>query len=278
MIAEKTFKILKEDNIKPKKMFGQNFLTDKNVLLDIIKASNVTSEDYVIEIGPGLGSLTELLCKNCKKVLCYEIDNDLAKLLPERLKDYNNFEIINEDFLKRNISDDITEKFGKEVKVKVVANIPYNITTPIMFALLKEIRIDIIVLMVQKELVERFCSKPSNKEYGSISAYLSYCGENKIIRIVNRSCFEPVPNVDSAVYRFIRTKNQSEEEFLDFLRKAFQQKRKKLTNNIENIYGKQKQEIIDNIIKIGYDENIRAEAISATKLHELFELLKGEIK
>lgn len=274
MIIEKTQKIIKENNIKAKKMFGQNFLVDKSVLNDIIEASSLTCEDYVIEIGPGLGALTEMLCKNSKKVLCYEIDRDLAAMLPDRLKEYDNFDIINEDYLKRNVSKDIDTYFGSDVCVKVIANIPYNITSPIVLSLLKEQRVKTIVLMVQKELAERFSSKPSTKEYGSISAYLAYMGSNEIIRIVSRKCFEPSPNVDSAVYKFVRKNEDSDEGFLNFLRKAFEQKRKKLTNNLCKYVNK--NDLISKLKDMGLDENVRAEAMPAEQLYFLYQKLIGD--
>lgn len=274
MIIEKTQKIIKENNIKAKKMFGQNFLVDKSVLNDIIVTSSLTCEDYVIEIGPGLGSLTEMLCKNSKKVLCYEIDRDLAAMLPDRLKEYNNFDIINEDYLKRNVSKDIDCYFGPDAYVKVIANIPYNITSPIVLSLLKEQRVKTIVLMVQKELAERFSSKPSTKEYGSISAYLAYMGTNEIVRTVSRNCFEPSPNVDSAVYKFVRKNVDSNEGFLNFLRKAFEQKRKKLTNNLCKYVNK--NDLISKLKDMGLDENVRAEAMSAEQLYFLYQKLTGD--
>ena len=274
MIIEKTQKIIKENNINAKKMFGQNFLVDKNVLNDIIVTSSLTCEDYVIEIGPGLGSLTEMLCKNTKKVLCYEIDRDLAAMLPDRLKEYNNFDIINEDYLKRNVSKDIDCYFGPDAYVKVIANIPYNITSPIVLSLLKEQRVKTIVLMVQKELAERFSSKPSTKEYGSISAYLAYMGTNEIVRTVSRNCFEPSPNVDSAVYKFVRKNVDSNEGFLNFLRKAFEQKRKKLTNNLCKYVNK--NDLISKLNDMGLDENVRAEAMSSEQLYYLYQKLIGD--
>lgn len=274
MIIEKTQKIIKENNIKAKKMFGQNFLVDKSVLNDIIVTSSLTCEDYVIEIGPGLGSLTEMLCKNSKRVLCYEIDRDLAAMLPDRLKEYSNFEIINEDYLKRNVSKDIDCYFGPDACVKVIANIPYNITSPIVLSLLKEQRVKTIVLMVQKELAERFSSKPSTKEYGSISAYLAYMGTNEIVRTVSRNCFEPSPNVDSAVYKFVRKNVDSNEGFLNFLRKAFEQKRKKLTNNLCKYVNK--NDLILKLKDMGLDENVRAEAMSAEQLYFLYQKLTGD--
>lgn len=274
MIIEKTQKIIKENNIKAKKMFGQNFLVDKNVLNDIIATSSLTCEDYVIEIGPGLGALTEMLCKNSKRVLCYEIDRDLAAMLPDRLKEYSNFEIINEDYLKRNVSKDIDCYFGPDACVKVIANIPYNITSPIVLSLLKEQRVKTIVLMVQKELADRFSSKPSTKEYGSISAYLAYMGTNEIVRTVSRNCFEPSPNVDSAVYKFVRKNVDSNEGFLNFLRKAFEQKRKKLTNNLCKCVNK--NDLISKLNDMGFDENVRAEAMSAEQLYYLYQKLIGD--
>ena len=274
MIIEKTQKIIKENNIKAKKMFGQNFLVDKNVLNDIIATSSLTCEDYVIEIGPGLGALTEMLCKNSKRVLCYEIDRNLVAMLPDRLKEYSNFEIINEDYLKRNVSKDIDCYFGPDACVKVIANIPYNITSPIVLSLLKEQRVKTIVLMVQKELAERFSSKPSTKEYGSISAYLAYMGTNEIVRTVSRNCFEPSPNVDSAVYKFVRKNVDSNEGFLNFLRKAFEQKRKKLTNNLCKYVNK--NDLISKLNDMGFDENVRAEAMSAEQLYYLYQKLIGD--
>ena len=274
MIIEKTQKIIKENNIKAKKMFGQNFLVDKSVLNDIIVTSSLTCEDYVIEIGPGLGSLTEMLCKNSKKVLCYEIDRDLAAMLPDRLKEYNNFDIINEDYLKRNVSKDIDCYFGPDAYVKVIANIPYNITSPIVLSLLKEQRVKTIVLMVQKELAERFSSKPSTKEYGSISAYLAYMGTNEIVRTASRNCFEPSPNVDSAVYKFVRKNVDSNEGFLNFLRKAFEQKRKKLSNNLCKYVNK--NDLISKLNDMDLDENVRAEAMSSEQLYYLYQKLIGD--
>jgi 16S rRNA (adenine1518-N6/adenine1519-N6)-dimethyltransferase len=275
MIVDRTNTIIKENKIHAKKMFGQNFLKDKNVLLDIIKASNLSKDDCVIEIGPGLGALTELLCQNSGKVLCYEIDDNLAKELPNRLKKYDNYVICNQDFLKCDIKKDIESYFGYDKKIKVVANIPYNITTPIIFKLLEINNITHMTLMVQKELAYRFSSDEGNKEYGSITAYLKYLGMTNIYRIVDRSCFEPVPNVDSAVFTFERNDKNINNDFLDFLRIVFAQKRKNLFNNLKGIYGLEKDVILNILSKKEIEPSVRAEQLNSDELYDLFFSIKA---
>ena len=275
MIVDKTDSIIKENKIHAKKMFGQNFLKSKEILFDIVKAAEVSKEDCVIEIGPGLGALTELLCEKAHKVICYEIDNILSEQLPNRLKKYTNYHIINDDFLKCDIKKDILEYFDLEKKVKVVANIPYNITTPIIQKLLEIKCIEVFVLMVQKELAYRFTCDEGNKEYGSITAYIKHLGVTRLYKVVNRNCFEPIPNVDSAIFVFNRNDNDVDEEYLKFLRSAFAQKRKNIFNNLKNIYGLNKDEIIDILNVNNIPTSTRTEQLSSNRLYDLYRYFKN---
>ena len=271
MIIENTKKIMKEDNVYAKKKYGQNFLIDKTVLNDIVIASSISKDDYIIEIGPGLGTLTEKLCEKANKVLCYEIDRDLALKLPNRLKHYSNYKIINNDFLDCNIEEDVNNFFGVDAKkIKLIANIPYNITTPIILKVLKEKKIDYLVLMVQKELGERFSCAPKCKEYGSITVFLTHLGRSSIERTVGRLCFEPAPNVESVVYKFVRNKNEYDEDYLLFLRNSFNQKRKKLSNNLSSAYNINKKQVEQFLLDKGISSLCRAEELSDNEFYDLY--------
>lgn len=272
MIANNTKKILSENEFLPKKKFGQNFLNDNNVLNDIVKLSKVNKNELIIEIGPGLGGLTELLCKNAKQVLCYEIDSEVVPILKSNLKDFDNYEIILNDFLKRDIEKDILDKFGDVDNVRVIANIPYNITTPIILKLLECKRIKSFFLMVQKELAQRFSAEPKTKEYGSISAYLNYVGVGKLERIVSKNCFTPAPDVDSALFSFVKEKD-ADDDVLSYLRDAFSQKRKTIVNNLNSSRKTPKDMIKDILNELNIKEDIRAEALSIDELIRIKEKL-----
>ena len=257
-----TKNILNKNNFIFKKKFGQNFLTDDNVLNNIIKVANVKDNTLVIEIGVGAAALTRKLSKVAKNVLGYEIDSTLNKSLSEILKDNKNVEIIYDDFLKRNIQEDIS-KYNYDELI-VVANLPYYITTPIITKFIEE-QIDVsrIVVMVQNEVADRFSAVPKTKNYNSLTIFLNYYFDIKKAFFVSRNVFFPKPNVDSAVVMFESKKEKvkvtNEELFFKLVKDSFKQKRKNLKNNLSN-YDLNK--ISQSLSKINKDLTYRAEALS----------------
>ncbi len=195
----RTKEIIEKYNFYFKKNFGQNFLIDGNVLDNIISAAKITKDDFVLEIGPGIGSLTQYLAENAGKVLAVEIDKNLIPILGETLKEYDNVEIINEDVLKIDINSIIEEKNNGK-PIKVVANLPYYITTPILMELLeRRLNVESITVMVQKEVADRMQAQPKTKDYGALTLAVQYYSDANINFIVPPGCFMPRPNVDSAV-------------------------------------------------------------------------------
>lgn len=244
-----------------KKMFGQNFIIDENTIDNIINSSNIDSDTLVIEVGPGAGSLTYKLSKCAKNVICYEIDVTLKELLEENLNECNNVDIIFEDFLKANVIEDIKKYSFK--KLYLVANLPYYITTPIIIKFIKEkIPVDKIVVMVQKEVGDRFKAVPNTKDYNSISIYLNYYFDIKKVLDISRNVFIPKPNVDSIVLEFTKKnidyKLKNEKVFFELVRDSFVQKRKTLKNNLKNYNLEKVEEILK---KYGYDLTVRAEQL-----------------
>ena len=195
-------KALQDNNLQAKKKFGQNFLTDQNILTSIVDSASITKNDAVIEIGPGLGSLTERLCDVAGFVLCYEIDKDLIPVLENNLSSFSNYKILNKDILEVNIDNDIDTYLKDYENVYVVANLPYYITTPIIFKLLTTTnKIKRLVMMMQLEVALRICGKPRTKDYNALSIAIQYrCFATKVCN-VPRTVFIPAPNVDSAVVR-----------------------------------------------------------------------------
>ena len=253
-------KVLNENNLSAKKKFGQNFLTDQNILSSIVDAAGIDKDTLVIEIGPGLGSLTERLLELAGRVVAYEIDSDLIPILKENLKDYNNLEVINKDILEVDINSDI-DIYSKGFKnVYLVANLPYYITTPIILGLLsKTDKITKYVMMMQLEVADRICGKPKTKDYNALSIAIGYRAKATKILKVPRTVFIPSPNVDSAVVRLDLYENKpykalNEEHFFDFIRLCFNQRRKTLTNNLGSKYSK------DFILKMLADNNIKPTA------------------
>lgn len=264
---------LEKNKLDAKKKFGQNFLTDQNILTSIADASEVDSDTLVIEIGPGLGSLTEHLCQRAGFVLCYEIDNDLIPLLEDNLKEYNNFIVINKDILTVDINEDI-KKYQKNLnKVYVVANLPYYITTPIILGLLSQTNlITRYVLMMQLEVADRICGTPKTKDYNALSIAIGYRAKATKVVKVPRTVFIPSPNVDSAVVKldlYDKPMYQAlnEEHFFRFIRDAFKQRRKTLINNLSSEYDKEfiSKMFNDNNIKL----NVRAEELSINDFVDL---------
>ena len=254
-----------ENDFKIKKKFGQNFLTDQNILNEIVESADLNNEVAVIEIGPGLGSLTERLVSKAGFVLCYEIDDEVIPLLKKNLSDYNNYCVINKDILDVDINLDIDNYLKDYKKIYVVANLPYYITTPIILGLLsKTDKIDRYVMMMQKEVADRICGKPKTKDYNALSIAIQYRCEAKKIINVPRTVFIPSPNVDSAIVRLNKYiekpyKTLNEEFFFEFIRLCFSQRRKTLLNNLSNKY--EKDEILKMLKSLNIKENVRSEEL-----------------
>lgn len=254
--------LLNEKKFEFKKKFGQNFIVDENIIKSIIEKANIGNETLVIEIGPGAGSLTCGLKDVAKNVLCYEVDKTLKNVLDENLKGATNVEVIFEDFLKADVNKDI-EKYNYK-KLYLIANLPYYITTPIITKIIEEkIDVDKIVVMVQKEVGDRFKATPGTKDYNSLSIYLQYYFDISKLLDVSRNVFMPKPNVDSIVIELKRKEKlitlKNEELFFKLVKDSFTQKRKTLKNNLK-CYDLDKIELILN--KYGYDLSVRAEMLS----------------
>ena len=250
---------LNEENFNFKKKFGQNFIVDKNIIHSIINKSNIDKNTLVIEIGPGAGALTTELDKVSGHVIAYEIDKTLKPILEKQ--NLNNTTIIYEDFLKRNIKEDL--KQYNYQKNYVVANLPYYITTPIIIKLIEDkLDIDKIVVMVQKEVGNRFKAKPNTKEYNSLSIFLNYYYTVEKILDVSKNVFIPKPNVDSIVVSLTKRKTKikvdNEQIFFKLVKDAFKQKRKTLKNNLKNYNLEKVEEILK---KHNLDLTVRAEAL-----------------
>ena len=250
---------IEESHFNFKKKYGQNFIVDKNIIHSIIKKSEIDDETLVIEIGPGAGSLTSELGKYAKNVIAYEIDETLKPILEKNIT--SNTEVIFEDFLKRDIAEDI-KKYNYK-KLYVIANLPYYITTPIIIKLIDtKIDFDKIVVMVQKEVGDRFKAKPKTKEYNSLSVFLSYYFNITKILDVSRNVFMPKPNVDSIVVCFTKKvdklKVNNEELFFKLIKDSFKQKRKNLRNNLK---GYDLENISKTLSKYKLDLTVRAEAL-----------------
>ncbi len=267
----KTNSIIHKYNIRANKRYGQNFLIDDNVLNEIVESSNIMSEDLVIEIGPGLGNLTEYIFKKAKYVLLVEIDSKMIEVIEDRFKDKENFTLINEDVLKVQIDkiiNEIEDRLNFKFKsVKVVANLPYYITTPIIFKLLEdENRIDSITVMVQKEVAERMIAKPHSKDFGILTLMVKYFSDANIIITVPNSSFIPEPGVTSSVIKLdkIRKYEVKDEKLLfELIHKAFAQRRKKMINSLvtTNFNSMTKEEIEYLFTKCELDFNTRAEEL-----------------
>lgn len=253
---------LKNKNFNFKKSFGQNFIVDKNIIDNIIKFSLVDKDTMVIEIGPGAGSLTTALAASSKSVLCYEIDDSLKDVLSDSLKNFDNVDIIYQDFLKANVSETL-KKYNYD-KLYVIANLPYYITTPIITKIIEDkLNVDKIVIMVQKEVGDRLKAQPGSKDYNSLSIYISYYFNVKKLMDVSRNVFLPKPNVDSIVIELSKKENKyklkNETVFFKLVRDSFAQKRKTLRNNLKAY----DLNIIEKVLnKYGYDLSVRAENLS----------------
>jgi 16S rRNA (adenine1518-N6/adenine1519-N6)-dimethyltransferase len=262
--------IVKKYGFRFTKSLGQNFLTDDSVLMDIVDGAEVNAEDFVIEIGPGVGTLTKELLKRAKRVCAIELDSDLIPILKEELKDFDNFDIVHEDALKV----DFKELIGEEKSVKVVANLPYYVTTPIIVKLLNEdYKFKSLTIMIQKEVGERMAAKPNTKEYGALSILVQYHCDTKIIRKVSPSSFVPQPKVDSIVVKMDklpqpRVQVKDEKLYFRVSRESFNARRKTLWNAMKNL--KLNSEIIEAAFnKAGIDSKRRGETLSLEEFADL---------
>ena len=273
---QNTIEVLQKYRFNFQKKFGQNFLIDTHVLDKIIDASGVTEDDFVLEIGPGIGTMTQYLCERAGEVVAVEIDKNLIPILSDTLKNYSNVTVINEDILKLDICK-LAEEKNQGKPIKVVANLPYYITTPIIMGLFEShVPIDSITIMVQKEVAERMQEGPGSKEYGALSLAVQYYAKPEIVANVPPNCFMPRPNVGSAVIRLTRHEKppvEVEDEKLMFriIRASFNQRRKTLANGLNNSpeIHLPKEVIQESIVSLGVPENIRGEALSLEQFAEL---------
>ncbi|MBO7352690.1 MAG: 16S rRNA (adenine(1518)-N(6)/adenine(1519)-N(6))-dimethyltransferase RsmA [Lachnospiraceae bacterium] len=278
---KRTIEILNKYHIVFQKKFGQNFLIDTHVLDKIIAAAQITKDDMVLEIGPGIGTMTQYLCENAGKVIAVEIDRTLVPILEnDTLSEYDNFRIINEDVLKLDLKKLIEEENGGR-PIKVAANLPYYITTPIVMKLLEErLPIDNITVMVQKEVAERMQAGPGSKDYGALSLAVQYYADAYIAANVPPNCFMPRPNVGSAVIRLTLHKEppvkvKDERLMFALIRASFNQRRKTLQNGINNSpeLSFSKEAVSAALQKMGLSETVRGESLTLEQFAELSDLL-----
>lgn len=277
---QNTIEVIKKYEFVFQKKFGQNFLIDTHVLDKIIASAHITKEDFILEIGPGIGTMTQYLCENAREVAAVEIDKALIPILEDTLSGYRNVTIINDDILKVNINELVEKKNGGK-PIKVVANLPYYITTPIIMGLFEnKVPMESITIMVQKEVADRMQVGPGTKDYGALSLAVQYYAEPYIVANVPPNCFMPRPNVGSAVIRLTRHKqspvNVMDEKFMfRLIRASFNQRRKTLMNGLKNAsdLNLEKEEILEAIRKLGKSDTIRGEALTLQEFAELSNLL-----
>ena len=275
-----TIAVLQKYQFNFQKKFGQNFLIDTGILEEIIEAANITKDDFVLEIGPGIGTMTQYLCEAARAVVAVEIDTNLIPILKDTLCEYNNVEVLNEDILKVDIAKLADEKNGGK-PIKVVANLPYYITTPIIMGLFEShVPIDSITIMVQKEVADRMKEGPGSKEYGALSLAVQYYAKPEIVVQVPPSCFMPQPKVGSAVIRLTRHEQppvnvQSEKLLFQVIRASFNQRRKTLANGLANYgaFGLPKEQLQECIEALGVPGNIRGEALSLEQFAQLSNII-----
>lgn len=271
-----TIEIIQKYEFAFQKKFGQNFLIDTHVLDKIVAAAGVTKEDLVLEIGPGIGTMTQYLAEAARQVVAVEIDTNLIPILEETLKDYDNIRVINDDILKVDIKQ-IAEQYNGGRPIKVVANLPYYITTPIIMGLFEtDVPIDNITVMVQKEVADRMQVGPGSKDYGALSLAVQYYAEPYIVANVPPNCFIPRPNVGSAVIRLTRHKEPPVDVtdpalMFKLIRASFNQRRKTLQNGLNNSpeVNFTKEQIISAIERLGVPATIRGEALTLGQFAEL---------
>lgn len=278
-IPANTIAILKKYNFNFQKKFGQNFLIDTHVLDKIVKESQITRDDCILEIGPGIGTMTQYLAENAREVIAVEIDKALIPILEDTLSEYNNVTVLNNDILKLDINNLVNEKNNGN-PIKVVANLPYYITTPIIMGLFEShVPLKSITIMVQKEVADRMQVGPGTKDYGALSLAVQYYAKPEIVAIVPPNCFMPRPNVASAVIRLTRYEKPpvtvNDEKFMfSLIRASFNQRRKTLVNGLQNGgIGIRKESVLAALKEMNLSPTIRGEALDLNQFAELSNLL-----
>ena len=277
-----TIEIIQKYEFMFQKKFGQNFLIDTHVLEKIISAAGITKNDCVLEIGPGIGTMTQYLAENAGHVVAVEIDRNLIPILKETLADYDNVTVINEDILRVDIKA-LAEEYNGGKPIKVVANLPYYITTPIIMGLFESgVPIDNITVMVQKEVADRMKEGPGSKDYGALSLAVQYYAEPEIVANVPPNCFIPRPNVGSAVIRLDRyaeppVQTLDEQFMFSIIRASFNQRRKTLVNGLSNAPGLNvsKEKIKEVLARRELSETVRGETLTLEQFAQLADLLRG---
>ena len=277
--------VLERHGFTFKKSFGQNFLTDTNILQKIVDTAEIDDQVNVIEIGPGIGALTEFLAERAAEVMAFEIDHRLVPILADTLRDFDNVTVVNEDILKVDLAQHIQNFKNPDLPIKVVANLPYYITTPILMHLIESgIPFSEFVVMMQKEVAERISAKPNTKAYGSLSIAVQYYMTAKVAFIVPRTVFVPAPNVDSAILKMVRRPEpavavEDEKFFFKVSKASFTHRRKTLWNNLTGYFGKT-EEIKDKLTKAleqaGLSPSVRGEALGLEEFASLADALKGQ--
>ena len=278
----RTKEVLSKYNMSAKKKFGQNFLIDANVLSGIVDASGVTKDDCVLEIGPGIGSLTQYLAESAKRVVAVEIDKSLIPVLDDTLSEYDNVTVINEDILKVDI-DKIIKEYNDNKKIKVVANLPYYITTPIIMKLFESgAPIESVTVMVQKEVADRMSMGPGNKDYGSLSLAVGFYASAELVMDVPPSSFIPQPGVGSAVVHLKRfdkpaVEVKDEKYMFEIIRTSFNQRRKTLSNSLSNnpALKVSREKVAEALVGMGLNEKIRGEVLTLSQFAALSDILQS---
>lgn len=278
----RTAEIVKKYGLSMKKSLGQNFLIEPNILTKIIDVSDLTKDTNVIEVGPGIGALTERLARVSNQVLTFEIDQRLLPVLEDTLEKYNNITVVHRDILETTLSEDVQQYIDLEKPLSVVANLPYYITTPIIMHFLESgLPIETFVMMMQKEVAQRMTAKPSSKAYGSLTIAIQYYMHAEIAFIVPKTVFSPQPNVDSAILKLKRRTQplvqvKDEALFFKLVKLSFTQRRKTLWNNLIQAFGKspeQKLQLEKALEVAGIEPSVRAEALSIQDFARLSDVL-----
>ncbi|WP_369351054.1 16S rRNA (adenine(1518)-N(6)/adenine(1519)-N(6))-dimethyltransferase RsmA [Streptococcus hillyeri] len=277
--------VLERHGFTFKKSFGQNFLTDTNILQKIVDTAEIDKNVNVIEIGPGIGALTEFLAENAAEVMAFEIDDRLIPILADTLRDFDNVQVINQDILKSDLQTQIQNFKNPDLPIKVVANLPYYITTPILMHLIEsKIPFQEFVVMMQKEVADRISADPNTKAYGSLSIAVQYYMTAKVAFIVPRTVFVPAPNVDSAILKMVRRDQplvevQDEDFLFDVAKASFVHRRKTLWNNLTNRFGKSedvKPKLEQALEMAGLTPSVRGEALTIADFAKLADALREQ--
>ncbi len=280
-IPQNTIAVLQKYNFVFQKKFGQNFLIDSHVLEKIVDAAQITDEDCVLEIGPGIGTMTQYLAESAREVVAVEIDRALIPILQDTLSAYDNVTVLNEDIMKVDVGRIVRER-NQGRPIKVVANLPYYITTPIVMSLLENhVPVQSITIMVQKEVADRMQVGPGTKDYGALSLAVQYYALPEVVAHVPANCFMPRPNVDSTVIRLTRYQKppveaQDEKHLFALIRASFNQRRKTLANGLANGLRISREQVAAALEEMGLSATVRGEALTLEQFADLSNLLKKD--